>query len=635
LPPLLRAPFLALLFWWLVLALGYRILRWLRVPPSVLTRAEKGFLALSLGVGFIQYWPYALAAAGRLSPGNVLIGLALLALALARDMVRVARSLWASLRSVSLRHVPRPAILWGSLFCVLMGILLVRALTVTSFGDDDGYHLSAPKRWLALGTLAYLPSYTTTNASMGFEMLYAIGLSTGSPFGVKLFHYSAGLFSFLGLGLAARRFGHGIAAVNAISFLLIATPLCSLPFLFSVAYVDFGAAWMAVASILVWLVWREHPERSLLVCVALFAGFAGSFKLTAASVAIAWAPVLVIEARRQGVAWKRIVGAALGLGPIALLPVVPWMVRTWRATGNPVFPMLSSRIPTRDWNDELARVFNRFVHYYSWGISSGGHLDEGQRRLIVLATAAGIVVASGVAIARLREPAMRSLALFAGSFALISVAMAGMVFRYWLPAIMGAVLLGALWLARKYPSPRLHFWTGSALLAVALLVLARRKDGALGNTYVADLRLVTGLASSDEAYADEYAWRLWSYINANTPADARVLNAAFYQTYGAANFGNFWVDRTCYTSDSHAQTFIRLDEWRAFLRSLVTAGVTHVVLSETLYSPERFGFSFRAGLNEYAFSRRAVDELGVKLRQEGNLQVYALRLPELRAAAGL
>src|SRR6185369_13797527 len=97
-----------------------------------------------------------------------------------------------------------------------------------------------------------------------------------------------------------------------------------------------------------------------------------------------------------------------------------------------------------------------------WGIASGGQLSEGQRRLIVLATAGIIVVVSGVAIARLREPAMRSLALFAGLFALISVAMAGMVFRYWLPAIMCAVLLASLWLARRYSSPRLHFSTGSA-----------------------------------------------------------------------------------------------------------------------------------------------------------------------------
>jgi hypothetical protein len=71
---------------------------------------------------------------------------------------------------------------------VFGGAVLVCTSLMGSFGDDDGYHLLAPKRWLASGTLDYLATYAHTNAPMGFEMLYAIALSLGNPTAAKMLH---------------------------------------------------------------------------------------------------------------------------------------------------------------------------------------------------------------------------------------------------------------------------------------------------------------------------------------------------------------------------------------------------------------------------------------------------------------
>jgi hypothetical protein len=632
LPPLVGWSLAMLLFWWVVLALGHRILRWLAVPLSV-SPAEKGLLALTVGAGTLQLLPYTLAAFGRLRPGFAIAAFAVLALLLVPDLWHVARRLRTAIGGLSLQGISRPAAIWGALFVLVMAILLVRATAFSAFGsDDDGYHLSAPKRWLESGTLHYLPTYTNTNASLGFEMLYTLALATGSPFGAKLLHYSAGLFTLLAIWLSARRLGSGRAGLLAISLLLIAQPLCDLPSLFRVAYVDFGACWMTMVSVLVYLLWRERQQPRLLVLLALVAGFAASFKSTALSVTVAWLPVLAWEWRRRDIAWRPIVGRAIRFGLIAAIPVLPWFLRSWRVTGNPVFPMLSGLIPTRDWSPELAGVFNRFFHYYSWGIASGARLGEAQRKELVLGTALLMLIGTGIATARLRHPAMRCLVVFSGLFGLIAVLMGGMVFRYWLPAMMCATVVAASWLTERWRSQRGPLWLASAFLVIAIPAMMRGRVWSTGS-FGGDLRLATGSRSMDQTYAADPAWNTWKFINANTPPDARVLMASFYTTNGACNYGGFWVDRTCYTTDSHAQIFIRLDGWLSFLESVRKAGVSHMVIFDAQFTPGRHGFSFPASLNEYPFCRRLADELGEKLAQFDHMQIYRVHPERVTARA--
>jgi hypothetical protein len=478
---------------------------------------------------------------------------------------------------------------------------------------------------LQSGTLHYLPTYTTSNVPLGFEMLYAIGLSAGDPIGVKLIHYGAGLLTFLGLWLSARRLGNGLAGVTAISFLLIANPVINVPFLFRLAYVDFGATWMVMATVLLWLHWREQKDERALIGLALFAGFATTMKLTAACVTAAWVPILVWEARRQGIAWGKVTSTSVKLGLVAVAPVLPWLVRSWRNTGNPFFPMLAGLIPTRDWDARVAADFGRHAHFFSWGLVAGSQLTESQRKLIVLGVASGILLAGALAVALLRRPEWRALSAFATMLALSGVAIGGLVFRYWLPGIMCAALVATSWALTRWPSRRLHLWGASALLVGALLVVVR----SYGSELSSDVRLATGVATMDEVYEDNEAWQMWRYINARTPQDSRVLLAAFYPMWGAGNFGNFWTDRTCFITDVHSQTHLKLSDWQTFKEGVKNDRVTHVVLSAVAYSPDRYGYRFPEATNEYPFSRRLVDETGERLVRFGNLELYRLRPDKL------
>ncbi len=623
-PPLFAGPVFALFFFWVATALGFRLMRWLRVPTLTFSPWEHGFVAAALGTGSLQLLPCALAVFGWMTVTPVRIASVALVLLLSLDMAHVARGALRELRALSALRVPRPIQVWLGLLALVLGSLLMRALVFRNFGDDDGYHLSSPKRWLSSGTLHYLPSYTHTNASLGFEMLYVIALSTTDVIGAKMLHYGAGLFTLLGVLLCSRRLGNVFAGVATISLFLIHTPFSNMPLLFTVAYADFGACWMAIACALLWLVWRADRQPRILVCFALCAGFAGSFKFTSLALGLAWAPALLYDSRKSGASLRQALALAARFGAISVIPVLPWLTRNLLLTGNPLYPVLAGLIPTRDWPAERARIFGRYVRYYSWGIADGAHLGEAARRHILMATVLSIVLIGAVSALALRKPVLRALLGFAATFSVISVALTGMIFRYWTPGLLCASLALLVGLTDGW-RPIWRYWLASTALALALIQTIHMERG---DVLSKDTKVALGLSTFAQEHPKDKAWAMWRFINSSTPGDAKVLAAAFYTTYGASSYGGFWSDRPFYTTDSHLQSFIPLDDWSSFVARLRSERITHVLIFEHQSTATRDGFSFKAQTNEYPFCRRLVEQYGDKVAQFGDLQLYRVRFSE-------
>jgi hypothetical protein len=620
-PPIFAGPLFAFAFFVIATSLGRRVMRWLRVPTAPLSRWEHGFLAAALGTGLLQLVPCALAALKLMTPMNVRIACGVVALALAIDAAHVLRAVVLELKRLRGFRPSSAQLVWLSLFGALMSVLLLRALVFRTMGDDDGYHLSAPKRWLTSGVLHYLPTLTHTNASLGFEMLYAIALSTYDVIGAKVLHYGSGLFTLGGLYLVGKRLGNPFAAVLTISLVLIETPILNLPVLFTVAYADFGAAWMAVASVLLWLIWRAEQQEKFIVLLALCAGLAGSFKFTSLALGLAWAPALIFVARQAGASWFDSLARVVRFGLISVLPVIPWLVRNALETGNPLYPMFSSIIPTRDWSAEHASVFGRYVRYYSWGVASGPELSELSRKLILLGTIVGIVAAGALCFWLLRRLELRVMLLFAVTFTVISVALTGMIFRYWMPAILTGALAILVSVTLRWSTSSWRYWPASLLLALALLKTNLR-GAEPGRSLLGDAKLAAGVTSFAASYPDDAAWNMWRAINEHTPPNARLLAAAFYTTFGGSSFGGFWIDRPVYATDSHLQTYIRFNDWRSFLESVHRAGINYEIIFDEQGSATRHGFTFEAVQNEYPFCRRLADSYGKLEAHFGSFGLY-------------
>ena len=618
LPPLPRDSLLALGLVSVLTGLGHRSLRLVRAPRLSLSRLEWGFISASLGVGLIQYLPLGLAAFRCLSETTARVATGGLALLLLPDLVHLIRRVSAAAWAARGWRPTGWVAVWLATALVFLGALAIRSMVVGGLVEDDGYHLTAPKRWLHAGALDYLPTYTHTNAPMGFEMLYTIALALGGPTLAQLLHLVAGLFCFLGVFLVARRLGHPAAGLLVIACLLFENPFFDVPVLLNQAYVDLAVCWLMTAALLLWQVWCIEEDRRWLAASALCAGFAASFKFTALSMGAALILLVLLHLRRRGLGGRR---AAVPLASAALLslaPILPWLWRNGRLTGNPLYPMLSGVIPTRDWSQAHARVFTTFFRLYNWLIWRP--LTEQQRKEILLASAAAVVAAFAFGLWRVRRPAPRDLLVFAAVLTLPLLATTGLYFRFLLPSIICALLVAACVAASRLRSGRV------LQLATLVLVLALAKWGNWARRDLPDaLRVVTGLAPErrDDSFHD-----VWRHINTSTPPEAHVLIAAFCASYLRTQGMAFWVDRATYTTDSHVQDFISCEDWPLFLEGIKKARIQYVVLADLpspmdrpICSPAAF---FAGGRNEYPFSRRLADEHGTRIYRSGPLAVYQL-----------
>jgi hypothetical protein len=456
---------------------------------------------------------------------------------------------------------------------------------------------------------------------MGMEMLYLLALGAGGPVAAKVLHFCAGVLSLAGVFCCARRLAGSRAGLLAVSLLLVPSPLVELSWLISFAYNDLGVLWMVVAGLIFWLASRSANQSRLRAAAALCGGFAASFKLTALVWCLAFPLVFWLEDAQAGRDLRGSLRSALRTCLVGALPVVPWFLRSWRLTGNPVYPAFSGVLPSRDWNGELARAFGLFFRYYNWGKRFGTSWSPDARALLL--TAASILVLGGCALAitRTRQREVRSLLVMAALSIGLSLSVTGLYFRFWLPALTCLLLAALWWLSKR--APRERFWAPSAALLLALGIVLRFRGE--GPEFHRELRIAFGSQTLDEAYRDDPLWDTWRLINTQTPPGAHVLIAAFYPTFGASSGGAFWVDRPVYVTDSALQGYIHLEDWPSFVRSITDARIRYVLIADKLPNQGRLGFSFPASTNEYPFCKRMVEEFGERVGSYGHLQVYRLR----------
>jgi hypothetical protein len=285
--------------------------------------------------------------------------------------------------------------------------------------------------------------------------------------------------------------------------------------------------------------------------------------------------------------------------------------------------MLSGLFPTRDWPADHAAIFSRHAHYYGWGVAAGESLSEGQRKLLVALTAGGILAFGAVGLLLLKRFASRTLVVFATLNCLASVLVTGLVFRYWMPGLLCALVVVTVSVTSRWSTK--SWLPVSALLALAL-VRTSRLDTA--DDWQKKARIAVGSSTYDAEYPDDPWLALFRYINAKTSSSAHVLAADMYDSAGVSSFGGFWSDRPFYATDTHAQAYLRFKTWPDFLASVTAAGITHVLIVDyhggVPYN--RRGYRFQEQGNEYPFCRRLVDAHGRKLRQFATMQLYEVNV---------
>jgi hypothetical protein len=266
---------------------------------------------------------------------------------------------------------------WSLPLAAMLAVALVAALTAAlappTAKDALQYHIALPKTFAAVRALVTVPGNIASYFPLGAEMHGLWGMLIGGAVDVRVGEaaFGATLFAFFPLLLAivygwARRM-----AVPRPWALMAAASVASVPTVYDVAasgYVDLALAVYVALAIEAAARWWIALDPRHLLHVALAVGFALAVKLLALVVLSIAGMILlarVLLRARAGGPLHTLVRPAVALGAAITLGA-PWYIRTWAATGSPLFPFFLDLWPghAEGWDVQRSVMLGAFTAHY-------------------------------------------------------------------------------------------------------------------------------------------------------------------------------------------------------------------------------------------------------------------------------
>jgi len=548
------------------LAVGRALLHLLGTSQASL--GERGVVAFALGAGMLQFVPFLLGVAGVLEVKYLAIALLALTALVAKHLLAVLRSISSAVKQIW------QADSWIRFWVIALvpALLMAGLVAVTPAVDPDGvsYHLTAPKRWLQQGGLVYLPTYPYTNGPMGVEILFGIGLAFGGDVSAKVVHWLLGAAAVPALFFVGTRLRGPVTGVIAAT-LYLAGPRGAAALL-GWAYVEGAASFAMAASLLAWSVWFQGKNLGWLRASALLAGIAVSYKLTAVLFPIALTAITLLAMRQSGsLSWQSALPAIRSASFMGL-PVVPWLIRAWVLTGNPIFPVFAKLIPSRDLTSQQAASFDEYNRYMTWA-GTQEHWTLGDRKLMLLGAAGAIALVGLVYFLRSRTAFARGCSVVLVIATLVQLYAVGLYGRYWQPtlAVLVVPMVAPLegWLVSQGRRLALVGLTGLlSLFQVRSIAASMQND-------------VAGLVKTALGIEDQHEFRmrhlpltpLYDYVNTRLPESSGVVLSHYC--------GGFSINPRTFCAE-FVQSSLRFDTWEHFLADAHRLGVTHVIAPRVL-----------------------------------------------------
>ncbi|MBK7893314.1 MAG: glycosyltransferase family 39 protein [Anaerolineaceae bacterium] len=275
---------------------------------------------------------------------------------------------------------------------IVLGLALILALLPPTDWDGLFYHLNGPKLYLEAGRIVGGIDIPHLSFPALFEMLFTLAMGLRGDVAAKLLHFSfiPWLMALVYL-ISTRFFATEEIAYSAVAGVPTVPQsagaekrksggwtavliLISMPMVLNLgaqAYNDLPLAFYQVAALVAILRWRQNEQTGWLILSGVFAGLAMGLKYTSfvtplllagtvvwhfwqkESRAVAGVPAAPLggAVRRPATAQKtpsRLRASALkkSLKPLLILTAVttlialPWYLKNWAFTGNPVYPFV-------------------------------------------------------------------------------------------------------------------------------------------------------------------------------------------------------------------------------------------------------------------------------------------------------
>jgi hypothetical protein len=336
----------ALLVW---APLGCRIVRRMTGEIAVTSLS----ISISIGLGAWGLWILALGLVGALYPAVVLISAAALWVAVCTRW-RLRRPAPGVPHRTSATWIERLLIaILGLISLACIGVVLASALAPESSFDALNVHLPYARN----AALAHTAGFAPNNWSSAMPALPLMTYITGFLFsGVTL----AKLFNVLCYLLcggvtyffAARRLGRVHAVAAAVLFLSCPIALYEA----TTAMIDLPLTLFSAVAVLSFLEWATGSERGFLLLSGCGLGLALGCKYHSVFWVLPFFVILTWMVLRRRITMAESIRSAIDCLGVAGFIGLPWLVRAWVYTGNPVFPLANSIFKSSFFTPDMDRA---------------------------------------------------------------------------------------------------------------------------------------------------------------------------------------------------------------------------------------------------------------------------------------
>ncbi len=249
---------------------------------------------------------------------------------------------------------------WKAVAAAAILCSFIGALAPEREYDALWYHLGLPQIWLDEGHLVDLPHEFVSLYPMTWELLFGASMVLGGQVAAKLLHFAClPLICLIAYQLTHRYFP------NASPWLAV-TCLAATPIVLwegSTAYNDLAVALHVGLAVYALLRFSKGRAFPWLLAAGLNLGFALGTKHLAFFALVLLVPGLALGLWAHDRRIHQALRPALGFGLMAFVPALPWWVRSYVATGNPVFPLLYEIFgaPRDRWSVITEQGLDRFL----------------------------------------------------------------------------------------------------------------------------------------------------------------------------------------------------------------------------------------------------------------------------------
>lgn len=276
-----------------------------------------------------------------------------------------------------------------TLVALALLLAVIASLAPPIAKDSLLYHFSVPKAFVTQHSNGFIDGNIASYLAMGTEMHYVWAMLLGGLQSPRAAEAGAGAVSFLFFPLVLLSvYGWSRELNISRKWAVIASALvATVPTAFHVAssgYIDLALALFITLATYSLTRWWKKQTWNWAVMMAIFLGAALSIKLTAVFVVAGFALIVLLRAR-TGDGTGRVVGEGFAALLLAGAIASPWYIRTWIATGSPVFPFYMSIWPGKvdGWDVERSNLFQAMNSQY-------GGVDENKLNLVTAPVRASV-----------------------------------------------------------------------------------------------------------------------------------------------------------------------------------------------------------------------------------------------------